>query len=225
MASNVYWFLIQGDDTPPTSIYPYPRFEETTVKICPQTVKLQKRILYVDMAFDLEIIRDESNQYIYKSKDIKPPFITQKNPVLGEQNHSGDSIIHIGFPYVFLSDNKNLEANLLSPDYSTKHRLGNTKFIEGIIPVGRYGRSLDVAIRVSPMEHVHLFKGEILQKIVFNDEINLIHIHPTDKILKYLKSIHQVTSYTKGVKDIFKRAALTYPYKELEKCEKISDNR
>jgi len=225
MTSKLYWFLLQEKDTAPSNIYPYPRMEKTTVPMCPQTVKLQNRTVYLDMAYNLDVISGEGNDYTFRSKEISEPNISKVNPVLHPMEHEGDNIVHIHCPYVFLSDNKDLEANMLAPDVTTKHALGSSKVIEGLLPVGRYGRSLDVAIRFGEMERLQLVKGDHIAKLVFNDDVELIHIDPTDKILDYIKSSFQVTLYTKGVRDIFKRAAAIYPYKELENCEKIIHNR
>lgn len=222
--SNLYWYIHQSLPAgPPSQIYPYPVHPKTSISICPQTNAFDKRVIDILSPFDLLIQRAADGNYVFESNDVNYMHIQRLEPVLltkpPSKGSNQDENVHIAMPYVFLSDNKNLVGYQMSPNFNTKNVFENTTFIEGVLPVGRYGRILDLALNVKPSGTVILKKNEPLWRFVFTDEVKLIHIDPTYKIEKYVQSISRVTNYTKGVKNIFYRASITYPYKELNKCE------
>lgn len=218
--SKLYWYVHQELGTAPSQIYQYPVKPVTDVKVCPQTKKLDKRIVEIPAPFDLLAKRALDGKYIFESNDVNYNNIQNNKPVLLTKPamKDGDDNIHIAMPYVFLSDDKNLVGYQMAPNHNSKNIFIDCTFIEGIMPVGAYGRVLDLAINIEKGGEMQLFKGEALWRFVFTDEVELIHIDPTIKILKYVESVSHITQYNKGVQNIFKRAAKTYPYKELKNC-------
>jgi hypothetical protein len=221
--SKLYWFLAQQPNVPPTTIYKYPRHSQTSVSICPQTKKLDKKILEIDMPYHLKIERNKQGIFNFISKDVDQENIQYENPILNVTSfiRDEDIVIHFVMPYCFMSDDKDLEGYQMMVKSNTKHKFNGAEIIEGLLPVGRYGRIIDLALYVPKNTKVELFKGEPIFRLVFNKDVDIKHIVPTDAIIEYTNSIGNVTKYTKGVKDIFKKALITYPYKELSKCDII----
>jgi len=218
--SKLYWFLAQKPNVPPTTIYNYPRYSQTSVSICPQTKKLDKKILEIDMPYHLKIERNKQGIFNFTSKDVDQDNIQYENPILNVTSfiRDEDIVIHFVMPYCFMSDDKDLEGYQMMVKSNTKHQFNGAEIIEGLLPVGRYGRIIDLALYVPKNTEVELFKNEPIFRLVFNKNVDINHIVPTDTIIEYTNSIGNVTKYTKGVKHIFEKAFTTYPYKELKKC-------
>lgn len=225
--SKLYWFLAQKPNVPPTTIYNYPNYSKTSVNICPQTKALDKRILEINMPYHLQIERNKQGIFNFISKDVDQDNIQYQNPILNVTSFvkDKDAVIHFVMPYCFMSDDKSLVAYQMMVKSNTKHTFNGSEIIEGLLPVGRYGRIIDLALYVPVNTKVILEKNEPIFRLVFNKEVEIKHIIPTDAIIEYTNSIGNVTKYTKGLKNVFKRAAATYPYKELAKCKTIKDNK
>lgn len=220
--SKLYWYIHQDVLGMPTQIFSYPQHSKTTVAICPQTKALDKRVIEILAPYDLLVHRTEDGSFSFESYDVNYQNLTNIKPVIMTKppsDNGGDENLHISMPYVFLSDDKDLVGYQMAPNTNTKHNFDTCTYVEGTMPVGKYGRILDLAINISKPGILQIVKGEPLWRFVFNKDVELVHIDPTHKIEKYVASISHITNYTKGVKDIFKRAAITYPYKELYKCE------
>lgn len=221
--SKLYWFLAQKPNVPPTSIFHFPKYSNTSVPICPQTKALDKRIIDINMPYHLLIERTNTGILNFSSKDVEQNNIQFENPILNVTPFikDKDSVIHFVMPYCFMSDDKDLEGYQMMVKSNTKHIFNGAEIIEGLLPVGRYGRIIDLALYVPKNTKVELFKNEPIFRMVFNKDVELQHIVPTDAIIEYTNSIGNVTKYNKGMKNIFKRAFITYPYKELKKCDII----
>jgi len=225
MSSNLYWFLLQKEDLPPHQLYKDPQLKKTVINICPQTIALDKRTIEITMPYDLIINRQEDGSYYAQSKQVVGDNLWNTRAVLAIdtdtkiKGYEDFSICHIKVPYVFMSENKDLTYYWTAPKSNTKNKIKDVVFAEGLMYVGRYARSLDMAFIIPNNNEVIFKKDEPLGYLYFNDEIKLKEIIPNQIILNYINSIYGVTSYVKGVSKIFKNAKKRYPHKELAKCE------
>ena len=229
MSSNLYWFLLQKEDLPPNQIYLEPKTRKPVISICPQTVALDRRTLEITMPYNLKIQRQEDGTYFAQSKEIVGENLWDTRPVLAIdtetkiKGYEDYPICHIKVPYIFMSDDSNLTYYWTSPKSNTKHRIKDVIFAEGLLNVGQYGRALDLAFIIPHDREVVFKKNEPIGYLYFNNDILLKEIIPNQAVINYVNSIYGVTSYTKGVKSIFKKAARRYPVKELKKCELINE--
>lgn len=205
-------------------MYNDPEIRKTFVNVCPQTVSLDKRVVVLTMPFTVNITLQEDGGYWAESPEISGVNLWDERPVLGIdtdtklKDYEKFNICHIRIPYIFMTENKNLTYYLTGPKSDTKHEIEGVKFAEGMLHAGQYGRSTDLAFVIPHNKTVTFHKGEPLVYLYFNDEIKLKEIIPNQQINNYIDSIYSITSYTRGVSKIFKKAKKRYPYKELESC-------
>lgn len=159
---------------------------------------------------DIEIFYNKETKQI----EYKYDFNTSKHPlfdtvhdlikahvVVGKKGNQYD--VQILIPYIFLTDNKEIEITTLNPDVPTE----NLSFVSGSFNLYSWARSLNLAYVFIDNDKPAKLKLSIdkpILKYFFSKPINLKYKTFNDKQLKFIKSNYNIVKYRKNISKIYK---------------------
>lgn len=209
----------------PNTIYPNINVNKANNNLmCPAVNSTNNKFFEVNsyLDLDLEIYNNKDNnrlEYKYNYNKNLHPLYTEVHDFIKSMiitgNQNDQYTIQILTPYIFLTDNKNIELTTLDPNLETE----NLKFINGSFNIYSWARSLNLAyefIDKNKTAKLNLRINKPILKYYFNFPINLKYVEFDDKQLKFIKSSYNIVKYRKNIKDLYKIHLSRRPNKILQ---------
>jgi len=196
----------------PSSLFPNVTKTETNYELkCPAVNTTSAKYYEVNSFIDVDIeifYNKETKQIEYKYD-----FNTSKHPlfdtvhdlikahvIVGKKGNQYD--VQILTPYIFLTDNKDIEITTLNPDVPTE----NLSFVSGSFNLYSWARNLNLAyvfIDNDKLAKLKLSIDKPILKYFFSKPINLKYKTFNDKQLKFIKSNYNIVKYRKRINNLY----------------------
>jgi len=185
---------------------------------CPSTNSLKNRLYSVNSPFSVDIEFDTKNyNYLFDTKvhqGNKHMHNLIKQSINLNTNDKGITALQLLTPYVFITDDKEVEFSILEPNINTV----NVKYVSGSIIPYSWLRTINSAYVLNDNKHkgiVEYKQDKPMFNILFNKEVNLQYIEPTEKIINYWYQCKDITLYTSNIKKHYKYITTRRPVKLL----------
>jgi len=217
---------IYAETEVPKSIYPDIKKNTTNKNLkCPAVNTTENKFYEVNSFIELEInleYNKESNQldYTYTFDETKHPTfnevhnLIQSHIVIG--NNNNENTVQIILPYIFITDDKDIELTVLDPSCETQ----NLKFISGGFNIYSWSRALNVAYSIvdkNKSAKIKLSLDKPILKYYFSKPVILKYVDFDDKQLNFIKSIRNATFYRRNAAKLYKQVLTRRPKKLLQK--------
>lgn len=185
---------------------------------CPSTNSLKNRLYSVNSPFSVDIeFNTENYNYLFDTKihqGNKHMHNLIKQSINLNTNDKGITALQLLTPYVFITDDKKVEFSILEPNINTV----NVKYVSGSIMPYSWLRTINSAYVLSDNKHkgiIEYKQDKPMFNILFNKEVNLQYIEPTEKIINYWYQCKDITLYTSNIKKHYKYITTRRPVKLL----------
>lgn len=190
---------------------------------CPAVNSTSGKYFEVNSFIDVDlefIVNKETDNLEFKynfNTSLHPLFdvvhdLIKAHIVTGKKANQYD--IQILTPYIFLTDNKDIEITTLNPDAPTD----NLSFVGGSFNIYGWARSLNlsyVLIDNNKPAKLKLSLDKPLLKYFFSKPINLKYKTFNKKQLKFIKSNYNIIKYRKSINSLYKTHIQRRPRKLL----------
>tara|TARA_B100000427_G_scaffold309254_1_gene298147 strand:+ start:3133 stop:3849 length:717 start_codon:yes stop_codon:yes gene_type:complete len=169
---------------------------------CPVTNALKDKLFYINSPYSFDVEFDKDN-YNY-SLDIKihKGNIDMHNAIKQSLNLDTNkhelTALQFLTPYVFITDDKELEFTILEPNIN----INNVEFTSGsFIPYGwlRTINSSYILIDKNKKGKISFKQHKPMMNILFNKPVDLKYIEPTSDIYNYWYQCKDITLYTSNI--------------------------
>jgi hypothetical protein len=190
---------------------------------CPAFINALANTYVIRAAFDFDIVVDHDLRKISTSKDSFLKLYLHNRTHQNDQ--ICDMIISLSFFYLFLTDEEDVELEMLPAVYHRSDLIDKLQLIMGKFVVSKWARGIEFSgiIKDSKPEGkqlattINIKRGDPLCYVRFNtknnEKIKLVQEKDFDKITHYSKTAHNVA-----------RVKSTYENMKLEDCYKLYSN-
>ena len=185
---------------------------------CPSTNSLKNRLYSVKSPFSVDIkFNTENYNYLFDTKvhqDNKHMHNLIKQSINLNTNDKGITALQLLTPYIFITDDREVEFSILEPNINTV----NVEYVSGSIMPYSWLRTINSAYVLNNNKHKGIVKykqNKPMFNILFNKEVNLQYIEPTEKIINYWYQCKDITLYTSNIKKHYKYITTRRPVKLL----------
>jgi hypothetical protein len=191
---------------------------------CPAVGGLYNRMYSINSLASVEVefgMKDKEPYYKYQiDKSVHAvtglmhDFLTDKLQVLSSSK--GTCVLQFATPIMFVTDDKELELTLLQPQHNIE--IENAVFVNGgMFPYG-WLRAINAAYVQEDSNKPASITFDVnknMYTILFNKQVSLQEIEPTEKILKYMKYSDKSINYHTNIKKIFPKVFKQRPKRML----------
>ena len=190
------------------SIFNEPYVYNETTHGCPAVSVSSTRLYAINAPADLEFIYNpKTNQMNANSTstNTSDKFTNQINNFLSFQIEKNKDIItiQINMPYIFFTDTKDIEINLLP---GTDIEMNNCKFIPGSFNIYNWSRTLNFSIQVIDNKSMVSFKWHIdkpMMFVFFNKPVNISYKIMNDNMLSMVQQIKNIATVRHNITKVF----------------------
>jgi|DEB0MinimDraft_6_1074348.scaffolds.fasta_scaffold07445_2 hypothetical protein len=208
----------------PSSLFPNVTETKTNYDLkCPAVNATSGKYYEVNSFIDVDLefnVNKETDNLDFKynfNTSLHPTFDTvhdliKSHIITGKKDNQYD--IQILLPYLFLTDDKEIEITTLSPNLPSE----NLSFIGGSFNIYSWARSLNssyVLIDNNKSAKLKLSIDKPMLKFFFSKPINLEYKMFNDKQLKFIKSNYNIVKYRNNINKIYKTHLKRRPKKLL----------
>jgi len=185
---------------------------------CPSTNSLKNRLYSVKAPISVDIKFNQNNyEYLFDTKihkGNKHMHNLIKQSINLNNNDKGITSLQFLTPYLIITDSKDLEFSILEPNVYTK----NVKYVSGSLMPYSWLRTINSAyvLNQNVSEGVIKYRQDKpMFDILFNKEINLEYVEPSEKIINYWYQCKDITLYTSNIQKHYKYIKTRRPKKLL----------
>jgi len=217
---------IYTDTEIPSSIFPDIKKVNTNNNLkCPAVNTSDNKLFEVNSFIEVEIDIEYDEainklDYKYTFDDTQHPIFNEVHSLIKSHivigNNNNQHTIQIILPYIFITDDKDLELTVLDPSCDTK----NLKFISGGFNIYSWPRGLNLAYSVidkNKTAKINLSIEQPILKYYFSKPISLKYINFNQIQLDFIASVRNATFYKKNAAKLYKRVLSRPPKKLLQK--------
>ena len=203
---------IYTDLKAPNSIYPNIELLNNHSELkCPAVNSISNKIFgvnsFLKAKIEVHYVEDaESLRFRYDFDDSYHPANSTMHQFIKDliilNTDNGNHTIQILSPYVFLTNDKNLEINTIQPDTKVE----NLEYVMGGFKPYGWARPLNAAYKLidnNKIGVIHLDVNTIMMKYMFNKPIKLQYVDFNTKQLNFINSCKGAIKYRKNINKLY----------------------
>lgn len=175
---------------------------------CPAVSVSSTRLYAINAPADLEFIYNPKTNQMNASAtstNTSDKFVNQINKFLSFQIEKNKNMItiQINMPYIFFTDTKDIEINLLP---GTDIEMNNCKFITGSFNIYNWTRTLNFSIQVIDNKSMVSFKWNIdkpMMFVFFNKPVNVSYKIMNDNMLSMVQQVKNIATVRHNITKVF----------------------
>ena len=175
---------------------------------CPAVSVSSTRLYAINAPADLEFIYNPKTNQMNASAtstNTSDKFVNQINKFLSFQIEKNKDMItiQINMPYIFFTDTKDIEINLLP---GTDIEMNNCKFITGSFNIYNWTRTLNFSIQVIDNKSMVSFKWNIdkpMMFVFFNKPVNLSYKIMNENMLSMIEQVKNIATVRHNITKVY----------------------
>lgn len=175
---------------------------------CPAVSVSSTRLYAINAPADLEFIYNPKTNQMNASAtstNTSDKFVNQINKFLSFQIEKNKNMItiQINMPYIFFTDTKDIEINLLP---GTDIEMNNCKFITGSFNIYNWTRTLNFSIQVIDNKSMVSFKWNIdkpMMFVFFNKPVNLSYKIMNENMLSMIEQVKNIATVRHNITKVY----------------------
>ena len=206
-----------NDEVPALFFEDVEKYKTNKNLLCPAINSSENRVFYIPSFADLTIktgLKDNEPYYEYEfdTKQLRATEYlhkTIKELLICDVNEKNVFNFQILLPYLFVTDDKELELIVMPPNIETK----NLKFAVGGFHIYSWIRHINSGWYLIDKKKegvINVKKGEPLVYIIFNKSVSLEKTYETIKIKEFAKTHKKIVQYVKNINNFFGLIANTF---------------
>ena len=222
--TDVKYYLNSPPDLPYSPSGLYPSVEKYSNKIystkCPAVATIHSRLYYVNSFLDVDIefgVKNNELHYNYYFTKEHPNFPDMHDfckGVIKIAKTKGQINLQIFSPYIFVTDNKDVEIVSLPPNIDCE----NCVYVAGGLKPYYWLRNLNAAFLLDDETKIAKVKLRIdkpMSLFYFNKPVNLQYMEATEKIKTYAQSTNNIVAFRNKLEKYYMNVVSRRPRKLL----------